>query len=300
MAHTHTRTVALAALSSLLALHSTTMPAHAAIVVSAANATQLASMLAGASVTVSNANLTGAAACSGTFTGATDLDFSSGVVLSSGLASTLPGPNDSGSKSDSIGTPGDPVLTALVGAPTFDACELDFDFVPTGSTITFNYIFGSDEYDEYVNSTFNDVFALYVNGVNVALLPGSALPVTIHSVNPWNNGDLFVENTFGAYNTEMDGFTRGLAAVASVTPGVKSHMKFAVADTSDRNLNSWVLLQSGSIIVPSTTSTPSPTGSATPSPTPAAAGVSPTGTPTPSSSPSASITMCLVASPSPR
>ena len=60
---------------------------------------------------------------------------------------------------------------------------LKFDFVPTGSKVKFNYVFGSTEYNFYVNSSFNDVFAFLVNGVNYALVPSSTTPVSINNVN---------------------------------------------------------------------------------------------------------------------
>ena len=44
-----------------------------------------------------------------------------------------------------------------------DLCILEFDFVATGDTVKFNYIFGSDEYLEWVNSSFNDIFAFFLS-----------------------------------------------------------------------------------------------------------------------------------------
>lgn len=60
---------------------------------------------------------------------------------------------------------------------------LEFDFTTTGGNLFFSFVFASEEYNEYVNSSFNDVFGFFVNGVNIALVPGTSTPVAINSVN---------------------------------------------------------------------------------------------------------------------
>jgi hypothetical protein len=57
---------------------------------------------------------------------------------------------------------------------TFDATVLEFDFVPTFSTVQFQYVFSSEEYSDFSNTSFNDVFAFFVNGVNIAVVPGTS------------------------------------------------------------------------------------------------------------------------------
>ena len=80
-------------------------------------------------------------------------------------------------------TPGDTDLNGLTTSPTFDACTLEFDFsCPSASQISFQYVFTSEEYNEYVNSQFNDVFGFFLNGVNIATLPGG-MSVAINNVN---------------------------------------------------------------------------------------------------------------------
>ncbi len=86
----------------------------------------------------------------------------------------------------------------IVGAghATNDAAVLEFDFVPTQGTASFRYVFASDEYLEFVDQ-FNDVFAFYVDGVNIALIPGTNTPVAINTVNPGDNASFFVNNPSG-------------------------------------------------------------------------------------------------------
>jgi len=63
-------------------------------------------------------------------------------------------------------TPDLSVLAA--GFQTFDASILEFDFIPQSDTLKFNYIFGSEEYPEYVNSGYNDVFGFFISGPGIA------------------------------------------------------------------------------------------------------------------------------------
>jgi hypothetical protein len=235
----------------------------------------LAQSLAGAGITVSNVTFTGANVAGGTFTGgiADGLGIASGVILSSGDIANAAGPNtDDGITTDN-GTAGDADLNVIVGAghDTFDAAVLQFDFIPTSSTVTFRYVFASDEYNEFVGA-FNDVFAFYVDGVNVALLPGTSTPVAINTVNLTTNSSFYKNNDPSdlgiptPFGTQFDGFTTVLTATVTLTPGVSHHIKLAIADTDDALLDSAVFLEAASFVA------------ATPTPTVTVAG--PTATPT--------------------
>ena len=136
-------------------------------------------------------------------------------------------------------------------------------------------MFGSEEYNDFVGSNFNDVFAFFVNGVNFALIPGTATPVSINNVNngnanqgvlgsgPCANCAFYVDNATGARNTQLDGFTTVLTFVAPVNPGVSNVLKLAIADTSDSALDSAVFLQAGSLQVCGVPGTPPCTGGPT-------------------------------------
>ena len=94
------------------------------------------------------------------------IGFDSGVILSSGCVANVVGPNSIDDVTCENGTPGDADLDALAAFPTFDAAVLELDFVPTSDAVVFQYVFASDEYNEYVNTEFNDVFAFLINGAN--------------------------------------------------------------------------------------------------------------------------------------
>lgn len=236
----------------------------------------VAALLAGSSgITISNARLAGAGGQNGLFSGGTSagLGFDTGIVLSSGFVTSLPlapGAFSSGA-SDDAGQSGDPLLNALISNNTYDAAVLSFEFVPTGNQIQFSYVFGSTEYNDYVNSPYNDVFGFFVNGVNQAVIPGTSTPVAINNVNcgqssgatsagspgagPVSNCDLFVNNRnddggVGTTNPiDLGGFTTTLSFVANVNPGVSNTLYLAIADTADNVLDSAVFLAGGTLSV---------------------------------------------------
>lgn len=202
----------------------------------------LANALIGEGITISNVVYTGADVAAGTFDGGGDVvGLESGIILSSGDISNVIGPNQAEDTTTENNTDGDADLDGLTGGfGTFDAAVLEFDFVPSTTTVRFNYVFASEEYNEFVDTEFNDVFAFFVNGQNCALVEGD--PVSINTINNGAHSDLYVDNTDGHLDTEMDGLTAVLTCEATVTPGEPNHIKLAIADTSDLILDSAVFL----------------------------------------------------------
>jgi len=230
------------------------------------DANTLISNILGTGITVLGSNYIDGAnvSQSGTFTDglASGLGFDAGIILTTGAASEASGPNISDGTTGITGSGGDADLNLIV-APnsTFDSAVLEFDFQfgdgTAGGDLYFTFQFASEEYNEYTNSAFNDVFALYVDGVNVALIPGTTTPVAINTVNGGNplgtdasNPDLFNNNdpSDGGpfFNIEYDGFTDPFGAIALGLSTGAHTMKFAIADTSDQILDSAVFIQAGS------------------------------------------------------
>lgn len=226
-------------------------------------------VLLGSCVTASNVTFNGTANAAGTFNGSgTALGLNSGIVLTTGRASLSIGPDNANSLGfNNIGA-GDPDLTVLAaGFSTYDASVLQFDFIPQSDTLRFNYIFGSEEYPEYVNSGYNDVFGFFISGpgfagpysggaVNIALIPGTSTPVAIDNVNngysgsepatgPCDNCAYYVDNSNGPA-VQYDGHTVVLTAQAVVVPCQTYHIKIAIADAGDGALDSGVFLEAGS------------------------------------------------------
>jgi hypothetical protein len=220
------------------------------MVVTLANASTLATTLLGAGVTISGTpTLQGAAAQAGTFTnGPALIGFSSGILLSSGnvadAASTwagqdLPDTNEGGG--------GNAQLSALIsGQATFDAAVLSFSFIPTASQIFFSYTFASAEYPNFIGA-FNDPMGLFVNGTNVALIPGTSTPVTINNVNAGNHAAFFNKYNSTGDTLPYGGETKVLTATANVNPGVVNTIVLGVADALDHSLDSAVFIQAGSL-----------------------------------------------------
>ncbi|MEZ4884891.1 MAG: choice-of-anchor L domain-containing protein [Chitinophagales bacterium] len=202
-----------------------------------------------------------------------DIGFTEGIMLLTGDSTNIYGPNndDGINKGEDLGEGGDSDLANLLpGASTNDindAAVLEFDFVPTSETLTFNYVFASEEYPEYVCSNFNDVFAFFISGPdiagqkNIALIPNSNIPVAINSVNrgqagqnyfPQNctslaNSQYYVNNPFNSPRSQMDGYTVPLTATATnLIPCQTYHIKLAIADVGDGIFDSAVFLEANS------------------------------------------------------
>lgn len=207
------------------------------------------SLLSGSSgITVSNITYTGANNASGVFSGGTGIiGFPGGILLTSGSASNVIGPNNSSNQTTNNSLSGNTTLDGLIpGFSTQDASVLTFDFVPTGNFIQFSYVFSSEEYNEYVGSSFNDVFGFFVNGVNYALIPGTSTPVAINNVNNGANSAYYIDNTSAFLDTQMDGLTKVLTLVAPVNSGATNTMFIGIADAGDSALDSAVFIKGGS------------------------------------------------------
>jgi len=174
-----------------------------------------------------------------------------GVLLTSGWVRLAIGPNNSDDMTYPALAGGDSDLSALVNYFTMDAAVLEFDFIPFQDTVRFEYVFASEEYTEYVTSVYNDVFAFFISGPgitgkkNIALIPGTTIPVAINNVNHLDFTQYYINN-YGGQTVQYDGFTTVLEASAAVIPCERYHLKLAIADVSDNLLDSGVFLKSGS------------------------------------------------------
>ena len=224
-------------------------------------------LIGGGCYTVSNVTAKGNSSAKGTFSGgAQNIQLASGLVMSTGNVNILSGPNLAGDSDGGFGTPGyDASLDALVAGNLYDVNVIEFDFVPTGSMVEFEYVFGSEEYCEYVGSEYNDVFGFFIsgpgiNGVkNLAVLPGGSTPISVNSINHDTNTQYYVNNStnflscnfmgWSASNyaeVELDGWTKPLKAIANVQPCQTYHIKLAIADVGDGLYDSAVFLKANS------------------------------------------------------
>ena len=192
---------------------------------------------------------------------------SSGLLLTTGNAIAAQGPNNSTNLSNNLpataSVASDPHLNILAAGTVTNGVVLEFDFIPTGDTLNFRYIFGSEEYPEFSPSTFNDAFGLflwgpgitgpyalagYANGANIATIPGG-IPVTINNVGDASNTQYYVFNDNGStYGNaiQYDGTTVLLTAAASVQCNQTYHIKLAISNVSDQAYDSGVFLEANS------------------------------------------------------
>ena len=219
-----------------------------------------------ACVAISNITYTGTPQSMGFFdAGSSNLGLNAGLLITSGSIFYAAGPNDQPGASAWSSGVGDAALDLLTTGPTMDASVVEFDIVASSDTLCFRYVFGSEEYNEFVGSGVNDVFGFFVSGPgygtdsNVALIPGSQASVTINNVNCGSNSAYYVCNdpfnpTTGSCDTSVcpswaslttvgyDGFTTPLCAKLVVTPGATYHIKMGVADVGDQILDSGVFV----------------------------------------------------------
>ncbi len=187
------------------------------------------------------------------------LGIDQGIVLATGFiqekaggtSGLILGPNSSsGTSANSTGAPdlNDSDLADLIGVSVEsinDGSILEFQFTTTTGNAFFNYVFGSEEYNEFVDSSFNDVFGFFLDGENVALLTDGT-PVSINNVNNGKNADLYNDNTGSAFDLELDGFTNPLQVkVTGLDSGVHT-LALKIADVSDSILGSAVFIEGGS------------------------------------------------------
>jgi hypothetical protein len=230
-------------------------------------------VLLGPGVTVSNISYSGNGNAIGYFNGAaTNLGIAEGIVMTTGTiynnGSGPQGPNNAGNSGIDNNAGGYSQLSNLIGGiPTFNAAILEFDFIPYSDTVRFKYVFGSEEYPEYVGSQFNDVFAFFISGPGISGLQNIARlqngsPVAINNVNngqtnsgPCTNCSYYVYNGDGnngpyngsGYYIQYDGFTKVLEAVSRVQCGQTYHLVIAIADAGDGILDSGIFLEANSL-----------------------------------------------------
>jgi gliding motility-associated-like protein len=222
------------------------------------------------SVTVTDINCADGAY--GTFTAGdqTDLGLSKGIVLTSGQVEDAGfgiGINHPGADFASTGNgfPGDPDLDFLSqqsgGSNSQDACVIELDVFAATDVLSFEYVFGSEEYPEYVGSSFNDIFAFLVSGPGIVGVPGlnnqeniAVLPapgtgvVEINNVNNFTNWEFYRNNQVGP-SVVYDGLTsdylgtkKSLTAEIEVTPCNTYHLKLAISDRGDTAFDSGVFI----------------------------------------------------------
>ncbi len=200
------------------------------------------------------------------------ISLSDGIIISTGDIDLAKGPNTTNEATFAFDIESiDPDLSQVASGTLFDVTGIEFDFVPIDDRVFFRYVFASEEYCEFVGTSFNDVFGFFVSGpgingpfsdnaINVATLFGTDISVSINNVNHLSNSEFYLGNetnidaeacnvTFnGGFQEliEYDGFTVPLVAAFDVIPCETYHIRLVIGDVGDPNLDSAVFLESNS------------------------------------------------------
>jgi hypothetical protein len=229
-------------LSSLLTVLGIASSSFALNVTTTNQASALAGTMLGpgGSITIVSASYSGGPEAAGTYTNG-PLGIADGAVLTSGSAQLCLPPNDSESSSASNGLPGDPLCDALIpGFMSYDATKLTivFDLAPGFDGISLLSIFGSEEFIEFVGTSFNDVYGVYLNGQQIAF-DDNGNPITI-------NGPFFSSGAVvvgAATESEYDGSTGILNTKAPLAGGSTGNvLEIVVCDAGDTSLDSGVFI----------------------------------------------------------
>ena len=222
----------------------------------------------------------------------------SGLMMVTGVADTMSGANTGGIISRNINytdtvdgcSSGRQMLNAVLAANSTtlrqatDCATIQFDIIPATDSIKFNYVFASEEYNTFVCSNFNDIFGFFIRGPgitgdqslapefpntkNIAIIPGTNLPVSINTVNNGTAGSgtpanctftpegtaAYIDNTTGQadipfvyQNIRFNGLTQKLQAAVKVIPCQTYTLTLTVSDVSDRSYDSGVFIEAGSL-----------------------------------------------------
>lgn len=194
------------------------------------------------------------------------LGLSEGLILTTGAAGNAVGPNNAPDVGNEISgraaTNSSLKFLEFGDGDLFDECALQLRITVYSDTLSFRYVFGSEEYPEYVED-YHDVFGFFIEGPgivpdinglrNLAVLPvgDRTTPISVSNVNEDNNGQFFVNNGVGSTPfinlfVQYDGYTVPLEATVQVTPCSTYTLNLSIADNRDGILDSGVFIESRS------------------------------------------------------
>ncbi|HXP51136.1 MAG TPA: choice-of-anchor L domain-containing protein, partial [Bacteroidia bacterium] len=241
------------------------IPLHAQLVVDTNYSPQylVHNVLLSNNIIAYNIKYTGVNRAIGYFDGTkSNIGINNGILMTTGSVAIAAGAYNPLSQGLSNNLPGDSALSVLCNDSTFDACILEFDFIPYADTVSFDFAFGSQEYPTFTCCPENDVFAFFISGPgivgakNMAVVPGTTTPVSVSSINGnWtcstsgrcvgtccnSNVQYYIDNGTGT-TVGYGGFTTIMKALSQVQCGQVYHIKIAIADSYDHIFDSGVFL----------------------------------------------------------
>lgn len=184
------------------------------------------------------------------------IGFQNGFAISTGLVEQIAGPNSRPNAGANLGGHFFVDENLLAKSKMCDGVVIEFEFVPSLDSLCFDFVFGSDEYPEFVGKEFNDLFGFYVwektsssKPRNLALLPNGTY-INVNSINHKNNSEWYVANDkidAPAYDLiEWDGYTKPITIGLRVKPGVTYVFKMVIADLTDCEYDSGIIIRANS------------------------------------------------------
>lgn len=199
--------------------------------------------------------------------------FREGIVLATSTAQSAIGPfvsNPNDGSDDSISWGRDTDLDQTLGINSINTTVLEFDFIANTSSLSFNYIFASNEYQYDFPCRYSDGFSFLIKEVtstgpyqNLAVIPNTNTPVSSVNIHPKIDPGSSVggisypgcaasnESYFNGRNTNTSpinfaGQTVVMTASSTVTAGKKYHVKLVIGDADVRYQTSAIFLEAGS------------------------------------------------------
>lgn len=260
----------------------------------------LVGTLVGSGVIVENirSNLDETSRAMGTFKAPPALmGIAAGLIMTTGQADTMAGNNNGGTISVSLPyadtidgcSNGRQMLNKVLASGSTisrkatDCATIQFDIIPATDSIKFNYVFASEEYNTFVCSDYNDIFGFFIKGPgiagdlnlgptfpntkNIAIIPGTNLPVSINTVNNGTAGSgsatnctftpqgiaSYIDNSTANLNPyiyqrlRFNGLTKVLTAGVKVIPCQTYTLTLTISDVTDRAYDSGVFIEKGSL-----------------------------------------------------
>ena len=263
------RKITIAIIAFVIVVTSADSTAQLVISNQGASASTILSGFIGNGLTISNPFINCTSTAYGTFSGGTTLGMTNGIVLTTGNASQLSNPASYFMSTSNNFDINDPQLMSLDASAKKDVCILEFDVIPSCDNLSVRFVFGSEEYPNYVNSSYNDAFGFFVTGQNpvtggaaylnknIAIVTGTT-PCSIDNVNAGANSSYYVNNSTGTV-VPFGGYTTAITSSLAVVPCQSYHFKMAIADAGDHIFDSGVFvdfLQCTNVMGVTTTSTP--------------------------------------------
>ncbi len=187
--------------------------------------------------------------------------FENGIILSTGRVNSAGNvliTDRLNEGSEALWTTDPDIETALGITETYNATTIEFDFISGSNTVNFNYIMASEEYAEDFPCDISDGFAFLIRETastgpytNIAIIPGTSIPVSTNTVHDEIVGSCPAENEdyFEGYNlgdTNYNGRTTVMTATTTIIPDVQYHIKLVIADQDDFQADSAVFIEGNS------------------------------------------------------